>query len=115
MFLDSNCLNSKDCTPRISGIHYYAEVEDSNIAENELQEINKQNPIITRDDSQDTQTSIQIEDKILVTPELHSISSRTDLPVDESDSAYTYDHIVRFHSNDSSLKVTIEQDPTKKV
>lgn len=80
-----------------------------------MQEIYKQKPIITRDDNQDTRTSIKIEDKILVTPELHSISSRTDLPVDESDSAYTYDHIVRVHSNDSFLKVTIEQDPTKKV
>lgn len=90
-------------------------MEESNILESQLQEQNKQKSIITRDDNHDTQRSSQTEDKVLLTPELHSISSRADLPVNKSESAYTYDHILRSHSNDSSVKVNIEQDPAKNV
>lgn len=109
----TNIFDSKDFITRNSGLHQYAEIEDSNVAENELQEMSQQNSIITSDDNQVTQTSIQIEDKILLNPELSSYPSRTDLSADRANYAYTYDHIVRCHSNDVSLKVNIKQDPTQ--
>lgn len=69
----TNCLDSEGCTTRNSEVHYYAEVEESNILESQLQEQNKQKSIITRDDNHDTQRSSQTEDKVIFTPELHSI------------------------------------------